>query len=33
VNGQEGLDLHSLPRIPSAESAALTAWRLHRPEA
>jgi peptidoglycan/xylan/chitin deacetylase (PgdA/CDA1 family) len=33
VDGQEGLDLHSLPRIPSAESAALTAWRLHRPEA
>lgn len=26
-------DLHRLPRIPSAESAALTAWRLHRPEA
>ncbi|MCU1220983.1 MAG: polysaccharide deacetylase [Candidatus Angelobacter sp.] len=33
VDGQEGLDLHRLPRIPSAESAALTAWRLHRPEA
>jgi peptidoglycan/xylan/chitin deacetylase (PgdA/CDA1 family) len=29
----EELDLHRLPRIPSAESAALTAWRLHRPEA
>ena len=26
-------DVHRLPRIPSAESAALTAWRLHRPEA
>jgi peptidoglycan/xylan/chitin deacetylase (PgdA/CDA1 family) len=26
-------DLHRLPRIPSAESPALTAWRLHRPEA
>ena len=26
-------DLHRLPRIPSGESAALTAWRLHRPEA
>jgi peptidoglycan/xylan/chitin deacetylase (PgdA/CDA1 family) len=33
VDGQEGLDPHRLPRIPSAESAALTAWRLHRPEA
>lgn len=33
VDGREGLDLHRLPRIPSAESAALTAWRLHRPEA
>jgi len=32
VDGRE-LDLHRLPRIPSAESAALTAWRLHRPEA
>ncbi len=32
IDGQ-GLDLHRLPRIPSAESAALTAWRLHRPEA
>jgi peptidoglycan/xylan/chitin deacetylase (PgdA/CDA1 family) len=29
----EEFDLHRLPRIPSAESAALTAWRLHRPEA
>jgi len=27
------LDLHRLPRIPSAENPALTAWRLHRPEA
>jgi len=26
-------DLHRLPRIPSGESPALTAWRLHRPEA
>jgi peptidoglycan/xylan/chitin deacetylase (PgdA/CDA1 family) len=33
VDGQDGFDLHRLPRIPSAESAALTAWRLHRPEA
>ncbi len=27
------IELHRLPRIPSAESPALTAWRLHRPEA
>jgi peptidoglycan/xylan/chitin deacetylase (PgdA/CDA1 family) len=33
VNERDGLDLHRLPRIPSAENAALTAWRLHRPEA
>jgi peptidoglycan/xylan/chitin deacetylase (PgdA/CDA1 family) len=33
VDGLEEPDLHRLPRIPSAESAALTAWRLHRPEA
>ncbi len=33
LEGSQGLDLHRLPRIPSAESAALTAWRLHRPEA
>ena len=33
VDCREELDLHRLPRIPSAESAALTAWRLHRPEA
>ncbi|MCU1254528.1 MAG: polysaccharide deacetylase [Candidatus Angelobacter sp.] len=33
LDEQEGLDVHRLPRIPSAESAALTAWRLHRPEA
>ncbi len=33
VDGREEPDLHRLPRIPSAESAALTAWRLHRPEA
>jgi peptidoglycan/xylan/chitin deacetylase (PgdA/CDA1 family) len=30
---QDKFDLHRLPRIPSAESPALTAWRLHRPEA
>ena len=33
IDGSHGLDLHRLPRIPSAESAALMAWRLHRPEA
>jgi peptidoglycan/xylan/chitin deacetylase (PgdA/CDA1 family) len=33
IDGIQGLDVHRLPRIPSAESAALTAWRLHRPEA
>jgi peptidoglycan/xylan/chitin deacetylase (PgdA/CDA1 family) len=33
IEGRERLDLHRLPRIPSAENAALTAWRLHRPEA
>jgi peptidoglycan/xylan/chitin deacetylase (PgdA/CDA1 family) len=33
IDGTEGLDVHRLPRIPSAESAALMAWRLHRPEA
>lgn len=33
IDGSQGLDLHRLPRIPSAEGAALTAWRLHRPEA
>lgn len=33
IDDAQGLDLHRLPRIPSAESAALTAWRLHRPEA
>jgi peptidoglycan/xylan/chitin deacetylase (PgdA/CDA1 family) len=33
VDGREEPDLHRLPRIPSAESAALTAWRLHSPEA
>lgn len=33
INNGQKLDLHRLPRIPSAESAALTAWRLHRPEA
>ncbi|HEY5027015.1 MAG TPA: polysaccharide deacetylase family protein [Candidatus Angelobacter sp.] len=33
LDGRERLDLHRLPRVPSAENAALTAWRLHRPEA
>lgn len=33
LNRKEELDLHRLPRIPSAENPALTAWRLHRPEA
>jgi peptidoglycan/xylan/chitin deacetylase (PgdA/CDA1 family) len=33
VHRHESLDLHRLPRIPSAENAALTAWRLHRPGA
>jgi len=33
LNGKDPLDLHRLPRIPSAENPALTAWRLHRPEA
>jgi peptidoglycan/xylan/chitin deacetylase (PgdA/CDA1 family) len=33
INGSEGLDVHRLSRIASAENAALTAWRLHRPEA
>jgi peptidoglycan/xylan/chitin deacetylase (PgdA/CDA1 family) len=33
IAGGQGFDVHRLPRIPSAESAALTAWRLHRPEA
>ncbi len=33
INGTEVLDIHRLPRIASAENAALTAWRLHRPEA
>jgi peptidoglycan/xylan/chitin deacetylase (PgdA/CDA1 family) len=33
VGGRKDFDLHRLPRIPSAETAALTAWRLHRPEA
>lgn len=31
--GGNGHDLHLLPRIPSAESPALMAWRLHRPGA
>jgi peptidoglycan/xylan/chitin deacetylase (PgdA/CDA1 family) len=31
VDGRENPELHRLPRIPSAENAALTAWRLHRP--
>jgi peptidoglycan/xylan/chitin deacetylase (PgdA/CDA1 family) len=33
VINTEGFDVHRLPRIASAENAALTAWRLHRPEA
>jgi peptidoglycan/xylan/chitin deacetylase (PgdA/CDA1 family) len=33
IDGTDGLDVHRLPRIPGAENAALTAWRLHRPEA
>jgi peptidoglycan/xylan/chitin deacetylase (PgdA/CDA1 family) len=33
VDGRQMVDLHRLPRIPGAERAALTAWRLHRPEA
>ena len=33
VDGREPVDLHRLPRIPSADKAVLTAWRLHRPEA
>jgi peptidoglycan/xylan/chitin deacetylase (PgdA/CDA1 family) len=33
VNRSDSTDPHRLPRIPSAESVALTAWRLHRPEA
>ena len=33
VGRRNSLDLHRLPRIPSADNAALTAWRLHRPEA
>ena len=33
LDGKEPMDLHRLPRIPSADKAALTAWRLHRPEA
>jgi peptidoglycan/xylan/chitin deacetylase (PgdA/CDA1 family) len=30
VDRRENLELHRLPRIPSAENAVLTAWRLHR---
>jgi peptidoglycan/xylan/chitin deacetylase (PgdA/CDA1 family) len=33
LNGKDPLDLRRLPRIPSADNPALTAWRLHRPEA
>jgi peptidoglycan/xylan/chitin deacetylase (PgdA/CDA1 family) len=33
LSRKDHFDLHRLPRIPSAESPALTAWRLHRPEA
>jgi peptidoglycan/xylan/chitin deacetylase (PgdA/CDA1 family) len=30
VDRRENPELHRLPRIPSAQNAALTAWRLHR---
>ncbi|HEU4416011.1 MAG TPA: polysaccharide deacetylase family protein [Candidatus Angelobacter sp.] len=33
LNCKDELDLYRLPRIPSADNPALTAWRLHRPEA
>ena len=33
LNSKDELDLYRLPRIPSAGNPALTAWRLHRPEA
>ena len=33
IDGSQDLDLYRLSRIPSAGNAALTAWRLHRPEA
>ena len=33
LKSNPGSDLHRIPRIPSAVSAALTAWRLHRPGA
>lgn len=33
VVDSKDFDLHRLPRIPGAETAALMAWRLHRPEA
>jgi peptidoglycan/xylan/chitin deacetylase (PgdA/CDA1 family) len=33
LSRKDTIDLHRLPRIPSAENPALTAWRLHRPEA
>ncbi|MGC2697706.1 MAG: polysaccharide deacetylase family protein [Candidatus Angelobacter sp.] len=33
LSGKDELDLHRLPRIPSGENPALTAWRLHRPDA
>jgi peptidoglycan/xylan/chitin deacetylase (PgdA/CDA1 family) len=33
LSRKSATDIHRLPRIPSAENPALTAWRLHRPEA
>jgi peptidoglycan/xylan/chitin deacetylase (PgdA/CDA1 family) len=33
LSRKDEFDIHRLPRIPSAENPALTAWRLHRPEA
>ena len=33
LSRENEFDLHRLPRIPSAENPALTAWRLHRPGA
>ena len=33
LSRKDEFDLHRLPRIPSADNPALTAWRLHRPEA
>jgi peptidoglycan/xylan/chitin deacetylase (PgdA/CDA1 family) len=33
LSRKDPVDLYRLPRIPGAESPALMAWRLHRPEA